>query len=210
MTNKGYKLFTIVGNVATGKSTLTELLSEYLPAQKVPADEFYKSNPFFPLTVLDRKRWSFPADLWFLKERVKMAGDFDKFLERSHVVVDSGLPMTQVYTHSRLGHGYFTKDEWDLYQECYDVFTQNVIDPDVVIYLSAPVKVLRERIEKRGREFEVKYHDVKYLSGLSESLVHVIDNLENRGIDVVRIDATKVDFLANKSDVENLVKKLLN
>ena len=205
----GNKLITIVGNVATGKSTLTKLFSEKLPAQKVPADEFYKENPFFPLTIEDRKRWSLASDLWFLKERVKMALEYEKFLERSHVVVDSGLPMTQVYTHSRLGHGFFIKDEWDLYQECYDVFTRDVRDSDVLIYLTAPVDVLRERIQERGREFEIKHHSKEYLSGLSDSLDHVVNNYEHMDMPIVRVDTLKNNFITKEKDLEMIIKSVL-
>lgn len=177
-----HKLIVVIGNVGSGKSTLCQALAEKLPAKLVPADELYKTNPFFSLTVGDRKRWSLTSDLWFLVERVKLAREAEEMLEKSDVVVDSGIPMSQVYAHSRLGHGYFTSDEWELYRECYGEFTKGLRQPDVVINLKADTKFLRKRIEKRGREFEVVNHSLEYLGGLEKSLEKVVGELKEVGV----------------------------
>lgn len=203
------KLITIVGNVATGKSTLVHMLADALPAKLVPADELYKTNPFFPLAIEDRIRWSFASDIWFLKERTKMAQEFDQELQDSHVVVDSGLPMTQVYTHSRLGQGYFTEDEWQLYQDCYRVFTKECRQTDVLIYLTATLDVQLERIKDRGREFEIKNHSREYLAGLSESLEHVVEEHRAQNIPVIEIDTTKVNFLNNEDALPQLIDQIM-
>src|SRR3989344_2862847 len=105
-----YKLITIIGNIGVGKSTLTGALEREMPAQRVPADSLFKINPFFPLTLNDRARWSLTSDLWFLYERVKAEREIPGFLKTAHVVVDSGLPMSWVYARSRVGSGYFTHD----------------------------------------------------------------------------------------------------
>lgn len=45
---------TVIGNVASGKSTLTPFLAKALRAKLVKADELYKTNPFFKDAVVDR------------------------------------------------------------------------------------------------------------------------------------------------------------
>lgn len=202
------KLIVVVGNVGTGKSSLCRLLAKGLQAKLQPADEFYKENPFFQLAVKDRKRWSFTSDVWFLKERVKLARESEGYLERSDVVMDSGLVMSRVYTHSRLAHGYFSQDEWQLYQECYRVFTKGLKEPDVVVYLKGQVELLRERVEKRGREFEVKFHDKAYLSGLAESLEVVVGEMKKKGVRVVEADTERVNFVKNRQDYEQVEKRV--
>lgn len=202
------KFIVLVGNIGVGKSTVSKMLAQALPAQLVPADEFYKSNPFFPLAIEDRQRWSLASDLWFLKERVQMALEFDRYLLRSNVVVDSGLPMSQVYTHSRLEHGYFIPEEWELYQECYDVFTRDLKQPDIIVYMQAPPEFLRKRIEQRGREFEIKHHSLEYLQGLANSLEHVVGNMEALGREIIRIDVTQVDFVQDPENIRQLVEDI--
>lgn len=164
------KLITVIGNVGSGKSTLTRLLAKKLSATIVPADELYKINPFFPLAVKDRKRWSLASDLWFLRERVNLAKKYPQYLLKKNVVVDSGIPMSWVYANSRLKSGFFTRDEWNLYKNYYRVATANIRPPDIVIFLKAKVPFLMERIRKRGRSFEIKYFDQKYLASLEQSI----------------------------------------
>ena len=54
-----YKLVVIIGNVGSGKSTVSKMLAKKLGAKLVPADKFFEINPFFPLALEDRKRWIF-------------------------------------------------------------------------------------------------------------------------------------------------------
>lgn len=202
------KLVVVVGNVGSGKSTLTNLLAKELPAEKVPADDLFKTNPFFPLAVGDRTRWSLTSDIWFLYERVKMAREIPKVLKKNHVVVDSGLPMSFVYAHSRLGSGYFTDDEWELYKCLHDELTKSIRLPDMVVHLSGPIDFLRKRIEERGREFEVKFHTLEYLSSLEESLELVVGELRKKGVNVLEYRSDKVDFVGDKEQLKKIIFEL--
>lgn len=194
------KLVVIIGNVATGKSTLCKLLAKRMPAKLVPADKFFEINPFFPLAVEDRKRWSLASDLWFLKVRVKMARETLELVRKTDVVVDSGVYMSFVYAHSRLKSGYFTKDEWKLYSEYYDELTQGLRLADMVVYLKAPIKTLRERIMIRGREFEVKGHSEEYLQCLDESLEELVELI---------VGTTKLITMPEGSGEDELLDKLI-
>lgn len=204
-----YRFITVVGNVGSGKSTLSDLLAEALPAERVPADSLYTVNPFFPLALEDRARWSLTSDLWFLHERVKMTRQIPPILERSHVVVDSGLPMSYVYAHSRVKSGFFTADEWQLYQRFHDELVGEVCKPNILIYLQAPVPFLRQRIEKRGREFEIKFHQPAYLESLNTSLEAMIIAAESADVKVIRIRADQAHLLENPFELTDLVAKLL-
>lgn len=199
----------LVGNVGSGKSTLTDLLAEQLPAERVPADSLYTVNPFFPLAVEDRRRWSLTSDLWFLRERVRMTRGIPDTLKKSHVVVDSGLPMSYVYAHSRIKSGYMTADEWQLYQGYHDDQISNLRQPDLLIYLEGSVQFLRRRIEERGREFEVTFHTPEYLDCLNESLEALMMTAQRANMNVIRIDAEKVDFLHQPEEVTGLISKIL-
>lgn len=204
-----YKQIVIIGNVGAGKSTLTDLLVERLPAKQVPADSLFKTNPFFPLAVSDRSRWSLTSDLWFLYERVKLARQTAKILEKQHVVVDSGLPMSFVYSHSRIGSGYFTADEWNFYKAIYDELTSTIAPPELVIYLKASMNSLEKRIKKRGREYELKFFTREYLAALEESLEVLIDELYRRQIRVMEINGEKGDFLRDSDFVDEMISTLL-
>lgn len=206
---KKHKFVTIIGNVGTGKSTLTDLVADAFPASKVPADSLFKINPFFPLAVQDRARWSLTSDMWFLLERVKMTREIPALLKISNVVVDSGLPMSYVYAHSRIGTGYFTNDEWKLYEELYNELFTNECLPDVVVYLHAPAEFLLERIQQRGREFEMKTYTAEYLDVLQHSIGLLVRRLKKHDILVITIDVTKTDFVGDEQAFKALIEKVV-
>lgn len=204
-----HKQITVIGNVGSGKTTLTKLLAGRLPAKKIPADSLFRINPFFSLALKDRKRWSLASDLWFLYKRLELVRQVPRLLVKSHVIVDSGLLMSFVYTHSRLRDGYFSKDEWELYHSLYKELTVNEKSPDMVIYLQAPVAFLRKRIKERGRKFEIKNHSKDYLNNLNKSLKKVVKELKMQGTKVIAIKADKVDFVKRGIDLMELAGKIL-
>lgn len=114
-----YKLVTFIGNVCTGKSSVSANIAKNLNAKLIRIPELYKQNPFFYLTLEDMQRWAFASDLWFLAERARLAQEYTNLVEQYHIVVDSGLAMSRVYTHLRLDYGYFTQGEWELYHRCH-------------------------------------------------------------------------------------------
>jgi deoxyadenosine/deoxycytidine kinase len=203
-----HKFITIIGNIGVGKSTLTDLLAKNLPAHEIPADSLFKISPFFPLTVNDRARWSLTSDVWFLYQRVKMTQDVPQAVKKNNVVVDSGIPMSFAYAHSRLDSGYFTKEEWQLYKDLHDELLTDSLFPDIVVYLKAPVKFLLERINERGREFELKYYTAEYLRRLSRSLGVVVKKLKEKKVKVITIDVRSKDFVNDPVDLKAILRRL--
>jgi deoxyguanosine kinase len=163
------KIITVIGNIGGGKSTLTKHLAHKLKAKLVKADNLYLINPFFPLAVKDRKRWSLASDLWFLKERVKVISKELK-TDTQFVVIDSGIPMSWIYSNSRIKSGHYAKEEWELYQNYYNLLTKIIPPSDILIELTAPSNQLMQRIKKRGREFEKKHFNIPYLESITTSL----------------------------------------
>jgi deoxyadenosine/deoxycytidine kinase len=206
--SKKVKLITIVGNVASGKTTLTAILAKALKARKIDADKLYLSNPFFPLTIKDRKRWSLTSDLWFLKERIKLMKKINRNGGK-HLIIDSGLPMSWVYAHSRLKNSFYKKDEWQLYESLFSDSTNQLPKTDLVIVLTGSTKYLLNQIDKRGRDYELKYFDQKYLKSLNTSLQCYIRKCRQQKIKLIIINREKHD-LTNLIELKKLIKKINN
>lgn len=185
-----HPFITIIGNIGSGKSTVSRLLAERMNAQLVQADEFYKVNPFFPETVVNRSRWSLASDIWFLMKRVEMAKDIETVLPSRAVVQDSGLPMSWVYANSRLDSGHMNRNEAELYNMLYTSLTANTPTEDILVYLNMPVPVLQERIKLRNRDFELKYHSPTYLDELAKSLGQQVERMKRSGISVLEYRQT--------------------
>ena len=193
MSAKKNKVITIIGNIGAGKSTLCPLLVKKLQAKLVKADDLYLINPFFPLTVKDRSRWSLASDLWFLKERVKI---IEKQLaaQKKTLVVDCGLPMSWIYSHSRIKSGHYSLDQWQLYQEFYRYLTAAIPSIDVLIDLTAPPSALIQRIFQRGRDYEKKYFDIPYLESIAHSIAEYKKQMLTPATKTISINTSQIDL----------------
>lgn len=204
---KKNKLITIIGNIASGKSTLTNLLAEYLPAVKLDLDKFYNMSPFFPFALEDRKRWSFTSDLWFLNERVKAAKTYPLLLKINNVIVDSGIPMSFIWAKSKLFYGSLLHTEWSLYKELFKLLTVSIKEADIVIRLSASPTYLFQQIKKRNRSFELKYYDKNYLKNIELSIRDYMKSIYDTK-KVIVINREKNDFMHDKKALTQLMKKI--
>ena len=112
-----YKSVTIIGPIASGKTTASQLLSHELGLPLLDADLF-EQNPFLPNYIEDNSRWSFATELFFTISRIKKLTKLKSMLAKSPVIVDSGLVMShQVYTKNHLVQGTMTAAEWEFFNK---------------------------------------------------------------------------------------------
>lgn len=207
MTKRRFPFITIIGNVGSGKSTLAAFLAHALGAHHISADELYKSNPFFNDAVVDRGRWSLASDLWFLLKRIELVKKLDAQLQKKMVVQDSGLLMSWVYANSRRDAGHMNKKEQKIYTMISDKLTTTIPKENLVIYLNLPISILLERIRKRGRNFEIKFHTQQYLAGLDRSLKRLVIRLKRTHTPMlIYTEHTWPDILQNTTHQQTVIK----
>mgnify|MGYP000346727470 FL=1 len=97
------------------------------------------------------------------------------------------------------------KEEFKLYEQVYAHVTIDAPQPDLVVYLQAPVEVLRRRIIERGRGYE-KHMDTDYLQRLSESYMQFFHNYSQAPLLIV--NAAEIDFANNQRDFELLLEQV--
>ena len=90
------------------------------------------------------------------------------------------------------------EDEFRLYQKLFDICQQQIIFPDVLIYLHSPVEKLQKNIKKRNREFEQNISD-EYLFNIQETYTSYI---KHHNIKTIFIDASNADFLSNEKHLQ--------
>jgi len=71
-----YHFIAVEGNIGAGKTTLSQLLSQYYNA-KLMLEEFAE-NPFLTKFYENPKQYAFPLELFFLAERFKQQQDLIK------------------------------------------------------------------------------------------------------------------------------------
>jgi deoxyadenosine/deoxycytidine kinase len=90
------------------------------------------------------------------------------------------------------------EDEFRLYQRLFEIIHQQLIQPDILIYLHAPVAKLQANIRKRNRSFEQNIPD-DYLFNLQETYTHYI---KQHNVKTLFIDAGNADFLHNEKHLQ--------
>ncbi len=194
MPHTNYKQITIIGPIASGKTTASQLLSRELSLPLLDADLF-ETNPFLESYIKDTPRWAFATELFFTTRRIKKLGSIKEMLKKSSVIVDSGLIMShEVYTKNHLVQGTMTASEWEFFTDIIKDYTRNLPEPDIVIHLTASPEAQLARIKARGRSFESGY-TLEYLQSITDRLTEYAESVANRpGVTLLPHNTEKSDL----------------
>jgi len=96
------------------------------------------------------------------------------------------------------------EDEFRLYQRIFEIINQQLIQPDILIYLHAPVNKLQENIKKRKRPYEQNIPD-EYLFNIQETYTHYI---KQHKMKTIIVDASNADFLGNAKHLQTVITAL--
>ena len=187
-----YNFITIEGNIGAGKTTLAQLLAKKLNARLIL--EEFAENPFLSKFYENPKQYAFPLELFFMAERYKQLKElvYTKDLFRRVTVSDYLFTKCLLFAKVNL-----SDDEFRLYQKLFDIIHQQLLHPDILIYLHAPVERLQENIKKRNREYEQSIPD-QYLLNIQEAYTTYI---RQQNMKTLVIDATHADFEGNENQI---------
>ncbi len=192
-----YNYIAIEGNIGAGKTTLAKMLAEHLGA-KLVLEEFADNN-FLPKFYEDPERYAFPLELSFLADRFKQL----KQLLVNQDIFQKKIVSDYIFTKSKLFSRINLKDdEYELFQKLFDIIDPNLAQPDLLIYLHAPIGRLQKNIQKRGRSFEQNIAN-DYLEQLQDVYQQF---LKSDTCKTIIIDTSKVDFLTNPEQFKSLVE----
>jgi deoxyguanosine kinase len=194
-----YHFIAVEGNIGAGKTTLSQLLSQHYNA-KLMLEEFAE-NPFLTKFYENPKQYAFPLELFFLAERFKQQQDLIKNTDLFQSVTISDYLFTKCLLFAKVN---LPEEEYRLYQKMFDVFQQQLVTPDVLIYLHAPVSKLQSNIKKRNRKFEQSIPD-EYLFKLQETYTSYI---KQHNIKTIFVDASHADFLYNEAHLKLITDAL--
>ena len=96
------------------------------------------------------------------------------------------------------------EEEFRLYQKLFDIIQQQMVFPDILIYLHAPVNKLQSNIKKRNRPYEQHIPD-EYLFNIQETYTSYI---KQHHIKTIFIDASNADFLGNEKHLQVVLEAL--
>ncbi len=191
-----YKYIAIEGNIGAGKTTLANQLAQDFDA--ILIEEQFSDNPFLPLFYKNPSQYALSLELSFLHERYAQMKEYinKKTAKNQLIVSDYSFIKTKLFACANLN-----KNEFDLFTKFYDIIYNQIPEPDILIYLDAPIQKLQENIAKRGRSYE-KEIKAEYLLKIQNSYNSF---LKISGIKTIVIEANNLDFM---EDV-NFHKKLI-
>src|SRR4051812_28628117 len=194
-----YNFITIEGNIGAGKTTLAHLLSKHYNARLIL--EAFADNPFLPKFYENPSLYAFPLELFFMAERYKQLKDLIQQKDLFQNLTISDYLFTKCLLFAKVN---LPEDEFKLYQRLFDIIQQQVIHPDIIIYLHSPVEKLQRSIKKRNRVYEQNIPD-SYLLNIQETYTHYIK--QNPGRTLV-VDASNADFLGNEKHLLKIIDAL--
>ncbi|MBX2924833.1 MAG: deoxynucleoside kinase [Chitinophagaceae bacterium] len=194
-----YHFITIEGNIGAGKTTLAHLLSKHYNARIIL--EQFADNPFLPKFYENPKQNAFPLELFFMAERYKQLKDLVHTKDLFQSITISDYLFTKCLLFARVN---LPEEEFLLYQRLFDIIHQQLIQPDILIYLHKPVSSLQANIRKRGRVYEQAIPD-EYLFNIQQTYTSYI---KQHNVKTLYVDATNADFLGNDAHLKTIIEAL--
>ncbi|HUC80501.1 MAG TPA: deoxynucleoside kinase [Flavisolibacter sp.] len=194
-----YSFVTIEGNIGAGKTTLSHLLAKHYNARLIL--EQFADNPFLPKFYENPGQYAFPLELFFMAERFKQLKELLQQKDLFQTVTISDYLFTKCLLFAKVN---LPDDEFRLYQRLFDIIHQQLVQPDILIYLHAPVNKLQQNIRKRGRTYEQSIPD-DYLFSIQETYTHYI---KQHNLRTLFVDASNANFLEDEKHLQVIIEAL--
>ncbi len=204
MDKKEFHYIAIEGVLGVGKTTFARKLAADLNAKLVLED--VDNNPFLERFYKDMKNTALQTQLYFLLNRVKQQKELKQIdLFQRKIVSDYLIEKDRIFAYVNL-----SEDELNIYEKIYSILmdTNELLRPDLVVFLQASIETLLERIKKRGREYE-KSISHEYLNKITEAYNYFFSHFP-RTIPLVIVNTDEFNVLKDDILYEKIKKFILN
>ena len=190
----------VAGNIGSGKTTLTRLLSEHYGWE--PKYEDVDVNPYLSDFYNDMQRWSFNLQVYFLNKRLQ--GIVDIRNSQMDVIQDRTIyEDARIFAPNLHAMGLLSTRDFENYKSLFELMISLVKPPDLLIYLKASIPTLVYQINKRGREYESGIR-VDYLEGLNSRYEEWFANYNDGKKLIINVDELK--FEDNPQDMKKVIE----
>jgi deoxyguanosine kinase len=200
----------IEGVIGVGKTTLARLLQPAFQAALVL--EVFEENPFLSDFYVDRQRYAFQTQIFFLLSRY--------YQQRRSVpeLLKQGEPLITDYTFAKdalFARINLNGDELEMYYRVHDALAEKIPLPNLIVYLRADTEVLMQRIASRDRPYE-RNMEWNYIDQLNQAYDSFFIENQARNVagnvTVLTLDTNELDYIRRVEDlkwVENRIRQTL-
>ena len=192
----------IAGNIGSGKTTLTEILTK-----RYGAKAYYEQtdNPYIDDFYNDMSRWAFQLQVSFLGSRIEQTLDMMSSGEKTIIEDRTIYEDAHIFAENLHSMGLIASRDFATYMKIFELTTNLIPQPDLLIYLRASIPTLVSQIKRRGRAYEMNI-DESYLTLLNERYENWINNIYQGR--VLIIDKEVEDFVDNESVVDSICARI--
>lgn len=189
----------VEGPIGVGKTSLARAISAHFNMKLI--EEIAEENPFLGKFYENAEDWSFQTEMFFLCNRFNQLEDLD---QNHAAVADYHIFKNQIFAGLTL-----SEDHYEKYMRIFHILTNDLPQPNIMIYLTASLKTLLERIASRGRKAE-EHLQAGYLKKLSEEYEAFMTQFreDNPGIPFLSFNGDRLDFVRNQPDLEVVFSEL--
>ncbi len=204
-------LIVVGGMIGLGKSSVAALLGEAFGSEV-----FYESvdgNPILPLFYtaspeeIQEKRYPFLLQLYFLDSRYKA---IKSALGHDDNILDRSIYEDWYFAKKNMELGRINELEMQIYENLLDNMMEELQElpkkaPDLMVYLKGSFETVLERIQKRGRSFEMDKELTDYYRFLWEGYDDWVMN-HYQASQVLIIDMDEIDVVEREEDRAKVIQ----
>lgn len=199
--NQQVPFIAVEGPIGVGKTSLSNKIASHFYYHLLR--EIVEENPFLEKFYENIEEWSFQTEMFFLCNRYKQLEDIQKHY------LNAGKPVVSdyhIFKNTIFAKRTLKEEQYEKYRKVYDILTEGQPKPNVLIYLTASLDTLIERIQLRGREVEQNIQ-ASYLEQIRQDYEDFMIEFEQNhpDIPVIRLDGDKLDFVKNNSDLDEIL-----
>lgn len=192
----------VAGNIGVGKTSLTERLGGRLGW--ITGYESVADNPYLADFYDNMRQWSFHLQVFFLGHRAQQ--HLALAYHSQSAIADRSI-YEDAHIFARVLHhmGNLNERDFQAYRNVYDLVVPNLPRPDLLLYLTAPVPVLVERIRQRARPIE---------AGISPEYLALLDSFYMEWLDgfdlcpVLTVRTQQLDFVHHAHHLDTVISHI--
>lgn len=192
----------VAGNIGSGKTTLTSLLSKHFGWEAHFED--VDDNPYLNDFYNDMQRWSFNLQIYFLNSRFNQILSFrrsGKTLVQDRTIYEDAY----IFAPNLHAMGLMSTRDFENYFTLFTMLSSLIQPPDLIIYLRASVPTLVRQIQKRGRKYEDNIR-LDYLKRLNERYEAWVESYNMSKMLIVDVDS--YNFIDKQEDLSVVIDKV--